>query len=71
MGNAIADFLSLDSRNGGTSPVCRGWSTGTDEADQEGQEMKEKITELLQDLAAGASIFIFLFFLYILMAAAG
>lgn len=55
----------------GCVPVCRGWSTGTDEADQEGQEMKEKITELLQDLAAGASIFIFLFFLYILMAVVG
>lgn len=33
--------------------------------------MKGNITELLQDLAAGASIFIFLFFLYILMAAIG
>lgn len=53
----------------GVSPVCRGWSTGTDEADQEGSGMKEKVIELLQNLAAAASIFIFLFALYILLAA--
>ena len=51
------------------SAVCRRWSTGTDEADQEGEGMKEKVIELLQDLAAVASIFIFLFALYILLAA--
>lgn len=38
---------------------------------QRGQKMNEEIKEFIQDLAAGASIFIFLFFLYILMSAIG
>lgn len=33
--------------------------------------MKKAVIEFLQDLAAGASIFLFLFFLYILMSALG
>lgn len=38
---------------------------------QKGQKMNEEIKKFIQDLAAGASIFIFLFFLYILMSAIG
>ena len=50
------------------SAVCRGWSTGTDEADQKGNGMKEKIIEIIQDAVAVISIILFLVALYILMA---
>lgn len=33
--------------------------------------MKKEVAEFLQNLAAGLSLYIFLFFLYILMAAVG
>lgn len=51
------------------SAVCRGWSTGTDEADQKGNGMKEKIIGIIQDAAAAISIILFLVALYILMVA--
>ena len=51
------------------SAVCRGWSTGTDEADRKGKGMKEKIIGILQNAAAAVSLLLFLAALYILMAA--
>ena len=53
------------------SAVCRGWSTGTDEADRKGQGMKERIIEFLQSAAAAVSIIVFLSALYLIMAAFG
>ncbi len=38
---------------------------------RKGHGMKEKVIGFLQDLVAGLSIFVFLFFLYILMTALG
>lgn len=55
----------------GRSPVCRKWSTGTDEADRKGAGMKKKIIEFLQDMLAAASVFLFLWALYMLLSAVG